>query len=249
MQRHGYGKHIAAQKSYVSPALAARRRGFVRGLLTRYSLEDWKLVRFSDECHFGLGPQRKLHINRKTGERYRTDCIQERDPKKPKISKDGPESKKLHVWAMIGWNYKSDLVFYDVPTNNNGKMTQKVYLEILEQHVKPCLDKGERFTLEEDNDSGHGSYNDTNKVAKWKEEHGLKHYFNCPGSPDLSIIENAWRVDKQQLWAEDYFDVDILRDAIRDAWGAVTIKWINQQVLMEDRLHDVLDMEGAMTKW
>lgn len=61
-------------------------------------------------------------------------------------------------------------------------MSQRVYIDsILEAVVKPWLEAGEDFVLEED------------IVRDWKAEHGLKYYFNCPHFPDLSPIENCWQ--------------------------------------------------------
>jgi len=82
---------------------------------------QWKRVRFSDEVHFGLGPQGKLMIIRKPGERYCQSCIQEeREPEEV-------DKKKLHAWAAVDFNFKSELVFCTIPSNSNGKMTMKVY--------------------------------------------------------------------------------------------------------------------------
>jgi len=39
--------------------------------------QDWHDVRFSDEVHCRIGPQGKLRIVQKPGERYCGDCIQE----------------------------------------------------------------------------------------------------------------------------------------------------------------------------
>ena len=45
--------------------------------------EDWYCVRFSDEIHFGYGPQGKLCIICKLDEQYCPDCIQEdKEPNK-----------------------------------------------------------------------------------------------------------------------------------------------------------------------
>ena len=40
------------------------------------------------------------------------------------------DTKRVHAWAAIGYDYKSKLYRYDTNTSN-GKMTQKVYLELL----------------------------------------------------------------------------------------------------------------------
>ncbi|KAF2624677.1 hypothetical protein BU25DRAFT_132015 [Macroventuria anomochaeta] len=101
---------------------------------------------------------------RKRGERYCNDCIQQREEK----DEHDKEIKKVHAWAAVGYNFKSDLVFYNV-SSNNGKMTQRAYInQILEPHVKKWLERGDQFTLEEDGDSGHG-LNKSNIVKTWKD--------------------------------------------------------------------------------
>ena len=168
---------------------------FARVMLKKYPKpEDWSRVRFSDEVHFGYGPEGQLRIIRQPGTRYRWDCIQHRDPP------PGKDRKRMHCWAAAGYNFKSELVFYDVPGNSNGKMTYQVYIDsILNPFVKSWLDRGDDFVLEEDGDSGHGTGRTRNAVKTWKETNHLNHYFNCSSSPDLSPIENCWLPIKQHL--------------------------------------------------
>lgn len=39
---------------------------------------------------------------------------------------DENDKKRHHCWAAAGHNFKSDIYFYEVPTNSNGKMSQKI---------------------------------------------------------------------------------------------------------------------------
>ena len=143
--------------------------------------------------HSGYGPEYTLRIIRRLGERYYPDCIQYAP------EPDDKNLKRQHVWGAAGYNFKSQLKFYTVPTNSNGKMSQQVYRDaILEPIVKLWLDAGQDFILEEDGDSGHGP-SKKNIVRTWKQEHGLRFYFNCAGSPDLAPIENCWQTPKQTL--------------------------------------------------
>ncbi|KAF2625025.1 hypothetical protein BU25DRAFT_423761 [Macroventuria anomochaeta] len=136
----------------------------------------------------------KLYIARKRGERYCNDCIQRREEK----DQHDKEIKKVHAWAAVGYNFKSDLVFYEIESNKNSKMTQQAYIgQILEPHVKRWLDRGDYFTLEEDGDSGHGPGKGKNIVKTWKEQHHLQYFFNCHSSPDLAPIENCWQPSKK----------------------------------------------------
>ncbi|KJZ80118.1 hypothetical protein HIM_00832 [Hirsutella minnesotensis 3608] len=167
--------------------LAARRVEYAeRALAARPKKEDWHGIFFSDETHFGYDDERTAYIARPRGTRDRPENLQEK--RAPKDS----EVKLLHAWACVGYDFKSPLIWYEVSSNSNGKMSQKVYLEkILKGYIGPeLLEKGVSFILEEDGDSGHGP-GKNNPVRTWKEEHGLKYFFNCASSPDLSPIENC----------------------------------------------------------
>lgn len=253
METLNYRKCVACKKFWVNERLKEKRRDWADYMLKKYpDPEDWKRVRFSDECHFGYGQIGKLRIIRKPKERYCPECIQENDPKGQPSEKD---QKRFHVWAAIGWNFKSDLVFYDVPGNSNGKISLQVYHdEILEPVVGSWLRETaelgleSEFVLEEDGDSGHGGGKRGNICQKWKEEHHLKHYFNCPGSPDLSIIENCWQIPKQYSRKFPHWDDHSTKSLILEGWKNVSTEFINERVLdMPNRLRAVRDGKGKMT--
>ena len=204
------------------------------------------LTRFtSGEVHFGRGPQRNLQIIRKPGQRTCEDCIQEQRQPEEKDKKQ----KRYHCWTAVGWNFKSQLIFYEVPSNSNGKMSQRVYIDsILEPVVKSWME-GHEFVLEEDGDSGHGSGKD-NIVRRWKGANGLRYYFNCPHSPDLSPIENCWQVPKQTVGRQPHWDDDTTIAAIKEGWAKLSQAKINQRIdSMPKRIDDVLDMQGKLTGW
>ena len=221
-----YEKCLACVKGWLADPPMERRVEFAHIMLTRYPKpEQWDRVRFSDEIHFGYGPEGQLRIIRQPGTRYRWDCIQHRDPPPEK------DRKRKHCWAAIGYNFKSDIIFYDVPGNSNGKMTHQVYIEsVLDPVVKPWLERGDDFVLEEDGDSGHGTGKTRNAVKKWKEDHHLEHYFNCASSPDLSPIENFWQPAKQHVRKYPHWDDVSLKQLIRDEWERVTHEFINERV-------------------
>lgn len=76
MGRLDYYKCITCQTGQVSKDLAKRRLKWAKDILKKYpTKEAWRRVRFSDEVYFRLGPQGKLMIIRKKGERYCKDCI------------------------------------------------------------------------------------------------------------------------------------------------------------------------------
>lgn len=245
MQQHGYRRCVACRKGWVSNGLRERRVKFAKLLLARFPHpEDWKRVRFSDEVHFSFGPQGRMYIIRKRGDRYCKDCIQ--DAQEPQ-SKD---KDRVHCWAAIGYNFKSELHFYDIASNTNGKMTAQYYRDgILDGIVKPWIERGDNFILEEDRDGAHGlPQNKAGIVQQWKEQHGLQHYFNMSGSPDLSPIENAWQPLKQATKKTPHWTKLELESITAEAWydgldQATLNKWC---LSMPQRLQEVIDSKGMM---
>ena len=188
---------------------------------------------------------KKIRVIRKPGERYCPDCIQERHAPKEK------DLKRLHAWSAVGYNFKSDLHFYKVPGNSNGKMSLQIYKdEILEKVVKPWLDQSQDFILEEDGDSGHGTGRENNIVRIWKQKNGLRYYFNTPGSPDLSPIENCWRAPKENIAQHASWDEEKVRELVIEGWERLSQETINSWVdSMPQRMRDILKLEGIMTGW
>lgn len=242
-----YRKCIACEKGWVSPACAKRRIHDAQiALQYRPRPEDWHDIRWSDEVHFSICSEGRIRIIRKRGERYCPDCIHHPDDDE----QTSVNTRRYHAWGAVGWNFKSDLYFYEVPTNINGKMSLQIYHdEILEKAVGPWLASGQNFVLEEDGDSGHGTGRKSNIVKTWKEEHHLKHYFNTPGSPDLAPIENCWRDVKQYIRANRRLGADLQQLALA-GWRRIDQETINKRVdSMVVRMQDVLASQGKMTGW
>ena len=114
------------------------------------------------------------------------------------------------------------------------------------------MERGDDFILEKDQDSAHGvAKKDTGIVQQWKEVHGLRHYFNCSGSPDLAPIENCWQPLKQNLRKIPHWDLETIKNVVETTWEdrlmQTTInKWCDS---MPQRLKDVKERRGEMTAW
>ena len=240
-----YHKCIACTKGWVSQRTAKMRVHHAETMLSlKPQPSDWHDVRFSDEVHCRVGPQGKMRIIRKPGERYCSDCIQEQ------LNRDDERFwETSHIWAAVGYNFKSDLTFYKTPGNKNGKLSLQVYHDtILEPVVKPWIKTHPHFILEEDNDSGHGGGSSRNLVARWKQREGLDYFFNCPNSPDFSPIENCWQPMKQHLKKFPHWNEFETRDLAREGWQKVSQGFINTRInSMPQRLQDCIDMEGRIT--
>jgi hypothetical protein len=124
-----YFKCVACQQGWINNQLCTEHIAYTKIMKEQYPKPaNWKHVRFSDETHFGLGSMRKLMIIRKQDKQYCQNCIQEQC--QSNRHQESSEAQKAHTWAAIGHNFKSDLIFYDVPGNSNGKMMADFYVNV-----------------------------------------------------------------------------------------------------------------------
>ncbi|KAF5546030.1 HMG box [Fusarium phyllophilum] len=152
LKRRRISKYIAQEIDYIDLDLQKRRKAWAEKTLALQPLAaNWEVIYFSDEVHFGYDDEGKVCIFRRPGTRNNPENLKERKEPEEK------DKKRLHAWACISIRYKSPLVFYEIPTNNNRKITQSYYeTKILDKHIKPLIKEGQTFILEEDNDSSHG---------------------------------------------------------------------------------------------
>jgi hypothetical protein len=175
---------------------------------------------------------------------------------------DGPrwtrDVRRVHAWACVGYNFKSDLVFYDDATSANspGMLSMADYRDkILDGHVKAWIAADHAMVLEEDADSfAHGGSSKLNLAQEWKDAHGLRHHFNCGDSPDLNPVDSLWPLGKQWKLREPLknWDETTLREAARRAWSELVVEqdrvnaWVD---FMPARLKAVVDSDGNMVPW
>jgi hypothetical protein len=103
--------------------------------------------------------------------------------------------------------------------------------------------------LEEDNDSGHGPPRSKglNKDQRWKKEHGLESYFNCPGPPDFAPIENAWLPMKAYVRKYNHWSQSDTDELLSKGWDNMSQKRINGWIeSMPERLRKVIDSGGRL---
>ena len=176
LHERGYFIFKSVSFEWVDPDLAEYRVRWCKIMLEKYpKKEDWYQVRWSDETHFGWGPEGIKTVLRKRGggNRYKPVFIQRLETNED--TKEERISKRVHFWGAIGYNFKSNLLEYKVSTNSNGKMSQEVYIsQVLDIEVVNWCKEPKRWVLEEDGDSGHGNQSKDNPVIKWKEAHKLQ---------------------------------------------------------------------------
>lgn len=117
----------------------------------------------------------------------------------------------------------------------------------------PHVGLPQSFILEEEVEAfAHGGASKVNQVQGWKDAHGLRYYFSCLDSPDLSPLDSLWPTGKQwqQPQALKDWDPDTLKQAAREAWEAVDQERVNVWAdFMPQRLRQVLASEGRLVPW
>jgi transposase len=240
-KKEGYYKCKACKKGFHSPENRQKRLNFAQEHVA-WSLDDWQKVVFSDEAHFLTGKKNAEYVIRTKGERYHDDCIQWNSKHSMVM---------FSCWAMIGWNYKGPLVFYQ-----KKDFCIDFYLEhILKPHVGPQWQAWREegingMIYQEDGDSKHGN-NSNNECKFWK----IQNLRNLllpwpPYSPDFSPIENIWRLLKTRINRRKPLTKDELEAAIKAEWELLTLEEINGYFTsMPRRMISALEREGRATEY
>jgi transposase len=88
--------------------------------------------------------------------------------------------------------------------------------------------KGKGFIFQEDNDGGHGTRRQENSARLYKDQINLDFIDNWPAfSPDLSPIENVWRILKGRVRQHELKTKEELKTAIEIEWAKLTLTEIN----------------------
>ena len=101
-------------------------------------------------------------------ERCCSDCIQKK--------KKRPKTSDFHCWAIVSYNYKSDLLFYSA-AKGGGNITMEDYKQMLKlvlQRRDQVEAEGREFIFQEDNDLGHGTGSQENEARLFKDKHELQ---------------------------------------------------------------------------
>lgn len=248
----GYRRCLACPKNWVHKRAREKRVEYARRMLEAYPQPlDWRQIRFSLELHFGFGLDGKMRLIPRPGEKFCSECSE-----KPEANW-ARDIRKVHAWVAVGYGFKSEPLFYEDSTSPNctGTMTLNDYRDrVLAKSVKPWLvSRGaQTFILEEDTETfAHGAMSKVNIVQQWKDEHGLRYYFNCGDCPDLSPLETLWPQYKQwTLEAPKGWDDDALKGMVKEAWRGFDIERTNMWVdFMPQRLRQVIESDGGLVAW
>ena len=197
------------------PALSlsypANRRKNVYSLAQKYSkwmVEDWKQVIFSDESKFVMGYGNKgPHAWRQKYERHKAACLKH----------SVKHLASVMVWGCMSSQGIGSLCFL------SPKMTvnTEVYIDLLDAYLLPSVDKlfaDDDFVFQHDHAPAHRSY----KTAKYLKEKRIDVLEWPCNSPDLNIIEFVWQKMKTRVQQVHLKTLEELKAVLREVWASFT---------------------------
>jgi hypothetical protein len=224
------------------PALATRH---VRGRMHfteshRYwTLEDWKLVTWSDETKINRFGSDGLHwVWKNPGETLSSRLVDQ-------TVKHGGGS--LMVWGCMTWEYGvGNLVRID------GKMDAELYTQILDEDLRgSCEDWGVNLAdiiFQQDNDPKHTS----KRAKKWFEDNEVKLMPWPAQSPDMNPIEHLWNYLKRRLgeYENEPKSIEELWERIQAQWNKIPLDFVRTLIeSMPSRVEALLKAKGKWTKY
>jgi len=229
------------QKDYAEARYLASKDA----LTARPTAEAWRDVRFAEEAHFMFGGEGTNKILHRDGSKECPDCLEANaateDAEAIRGKKQGP---RLHAWAAVGHDFKSELVWYKHVGALSQAVTQNAYIDdILTKNVKKWIRRGDKFVLEEDVARKH--LLNQAVVKQWAEVYKLKVTASSTRNPDLSPIEEAWAETREHLKEHIVWDEATLKEAVTESWEKVTQSRINEWVAsMPSRHRETMDAGG-----
>lgn len=121
----GYRKCKACQKTWLTEDNVAARKAFC-DVYQHKTMQFWHSVRFTDEVHFALESRKAAVVIRNECKAWCDTCYQYRKRSR---------GSQIHCWGMVGYGYKSDIVFFDA--NDSSEPTAWIYEALAAEHDDP----------------------------------------------------------------------------------------------------------------
>ena len=240
-------KWLQRRRPHLKPEHAAKRLRWAQQH-EHWGPEDWKRVRWSDECTvergYGIGAQYTF--------RRPSEQLEARDIYSLPLHKQ----VKQMFWAGFSYDMRTELVALqgDPDSARRGVSSRTIvnlYREVLQGFVNPQA--GHIFM--QDNAPVHNAH----IVRNLLHDMGIRCMEWPPYSPDLNPIENLWKLLKRGIYklrpdlleAPNNDDtLEILVDTAKEAWKMLREEILqNLSVKMKNRVDAVLAADGWYTKY
>lgn len=206
---------------------AEKRVAFAKLALERYR---WRFIMFSDEKMFDLNDQGVIFVWLAPGE--------EQEPRG-----SDPYAPKVHVWAVIGYNYRKIVVLpMGQARNGNICRTQNrstCQTNCIDPNLKMLKRKG--FFFQQDNAACHKA------SAEYIRDQGINLIDWPARSPDLSPIENLWAVLAKNVSKRGPHTASLLEKFVVEEFNALSDEFVNNFVeSFEEKCKNVIEREGKI---
>lgn len=219
------------RKPYLSNSHRKRRLTFAR----KYKGTDWGKWLFTDEHSLG---------SFKGGQGFTQYVWSEKKPQNP--APTVKSSASIHIFGGISSKGKTPLSFYE------KKLDQEELQGILISNVKPSLRAlypGGGYVFMHDGDSAFTAQS-TQEWCKENLDGYLKKGEWPANSPDLSPIENLWRVLNMRVYQRKCKNLAGFKNVVREEWNKISQSDIQKLIdSMDDRCRAVIRAKGGHTKY
>ncbi len=223
----------AKRKPYVNMVQKRRRVLWAKAQL-KLTVSKWKSVLWSDESKFDICVGNHGRCVLRAKEEGDLPACYLRSVQKP---------VSLMVWGCISAYGMGSLHVLE------GTMNAERYIKVLEQHMLPSrrrLFQGRPCVFQQDNAKPHTAAITT----AWLHSRRVR-VLNWPAcSPDLSPIENIWRIIKWKIHQRRTQTFQQLETYIRQEWDQIPTPKLQKLITsMPRRLQTVLKRRGDATPW
>ena len=225
--------YYAKQKPFINNTQKRRRLLWARAHL-RWTDAKWKSVLWSDESTFqivfGKCGRRVLRTKE---EKDHPDCYG-RKVQKP---------ASVMVWGCVSASGMGNLHICE------GTINAERYIQVLEQHMLPSKQRlfhGRPCLFQQDNAKPHSA----RLTTAWLRSKRVR-VLDWPAcSPDLSPIENVWRIMKRKIRQRRPRTVEQLKLYIKQEWERIPPTKLQQLVSsVPKHLLSVVKRKGDVTQW
>lgn len=240
VRRRLFSAHLPSRRAAKKPLLSKKnikdRLAFCRKY-REWTAEQWGRVIFSDEAPFRLfGTSGKAHVRRRTGERFKLECLA------PTVKHPGT----VHVWGCFSVQGTGALHLLPKNTAMNAVWYEKVLIE----ELLPTIDNqfpDQNCIFQHDGAPCHRA----GAIKKLFDDFGIEELTPWPGnSPDLNPIENLWSILKQRVNKSQPTSTRDLQDLILHEWNSIDINIIQNLISsMPKRIEEVLRNRGQHCKY
>jgi hypothetical protein len=148
---------------------------------------------------------------------------------------------------------KGPLVVLEFPGGKGGGLNSTRYQEqvldgaLLDFYEKLYKERNEELFVMQDNARSHTS----KSTRAWFERHNIPLFPHPPKSPNLIPIELVWHLLKHNLQncEQQPTNEQELKQAVLEAWDAITAEEIDRQMHMESRMQAVIAANGGPTRY